>query len=389
MYRGKLSKLLQKEENLEKSTENLGLLGLLHLNKYEASLVIVGSVFYLLFWLFNFVNAIIIFGFIIGAWYISRPSEWLYRGVNNLRIYFGLREYIMGVLSAFAAIAAEIFIVSISVYYAYTQGVIELLEIAVLSTLFTMSFNILILGLLAIKVDSIPVALSEEELVREMGIINWTMMASFLLAFLALVKMIFSKGSVDNLIIPQAGAVMLPLSYVIYVYFLKDKAKVEKKRETKGDLTVRQAIIITIIGVVGSLLGSEMIVESSRLLLELNINEVTKFGNPVVIISLIIGISSAIHDLILNIFFTVKEQLSATVGNLVGSTIQLLLLILGILGIFIPLPLTDYIIYELLVLSTSLCFIRISISDKKVDDYDGALLVTLQILSLALLFQGF
>ncbi len=377
------------EEEAEKPPNSLSLLEALHVNKIELFIVIVGTIAYLLSWLYSYYTIALLLGFIVGSWFISRPSEWLYRGVNNLRIYFGLREYIMGVLSAFAAIAAEIFIVTISVYYAYVNGLMELVEIAVLSTLFTMSFNILILGLLAIKVDSIPVALSEEELVREMGIINWTMMASFLLAFLALIRMIFSNGNTEPLAIPPAGAVMLPLSYVVYIYFLKDKAKVEKKVKTKGDLTPRQATIVTILGVLGALIGSEMLVESSRLVLEMNIDTLRAIGNPIVIIALIIGIASAIHDLILNIFFTVKAQLSATVGNLIGSTLQLLLLILGIVGIFIPLPLTDYITYELIVISISLWFIRISISDKKIDDYDGALLVTLQVLSLALIFQGF
>ncbi len=381
--------LQETEEEAEKPPNSLGLLEALHVNKIEITIVGMGTAIYLVSWIYSYHTIMLLLGFIVGSWYISRPSEWLYRGVNNLRIYFGLREYIMGVLSAFAAIAAEIFIVVISLYYAYANGLMELVEIAVLSTLFTMSFNILILGLLAIKVDSIPVALSEEELVREMGIINWTMMASFLLAFLALIRMIFSNGNTDPLVIPPAGAVMLPLSYIIYIYFLKDKAKVEKKVKTRGDLTPRQAAIVTILGVLGALVGSEMLIESSRLVLEMNINMLRAVGNPVVIIALIIGIASAVHDLILNIFFTVRAQLSATVGNLIGSTLQLLLLILGIVGIFIPLPLTDYITYELLVISISLWFIRVSISDKKIDDYDGALLVTLQVLSLALLFQGF
>ena len=88
-------------------------------------------------------------------------------------------------------------------------------------------------------------------------------------------------------------------------------------------------------------------------------------------------------------FFTVKKQFSATVGNLVGTTLQLLLLIIGLVGVFVPLPLTNYITFELLVISISLWFIRISISDGKVDDYDGALLITLQILALALTIWGF
>lgn len=364
----------------------------MHLNRYEAAIVSVSTMIYLLVMVLRLTPLVIILGFVIGTWYISRPSEWLYKGVNNLRIHYGLKEYIMGVLSAFAAIAAEIFIVVLAIYYSFTRGLIELIEIAVLSTLFTMSFNISILGLIAIKVDKIPVALTEEELVREMGIINWTMMASFLLAFLAITRVIFTPVGQSNgdPVIPSLGALMLPVSYAIYIYALGGKAKSEKKTvSVEYELTVKQAIIITILGVIGTLIGSEMVVRSADMVLTMNRPFLESVGNPVVIIALVIGIAGAIHDLILNIFFTMREQLSATVGNLVGTSLQLLLLILGIIGVFVPLPLTDYITFELLVISISLWFLRISISDKKVDDYDGALLLTLQILALALVIQGF
>ncbi|MGQ4891213.1 MAG: hypothetical protein ACP6IP_01875 [Candidatus Njordarchaeia archaeon] len=378
------------ESDEEGSSKPKPLVNAFHVNKVEAALVIIVTIAYLSVLLLGIESLIIILGFIAGTWYISRPSEWLYKGVNNLRIHYGLKEYIMGVLSAFAAIAAEIFITVLSIYYAYTRGISELVEIAVLSILFTMSFNISILGLLAIKVDKIPVALSEEDLVREMGIINWSMMASLLLAFLAITRVIFASPSGPNgdTVIPSLGALMLPISYAIYIYALRGKAKVEKRIETKWELTVRQAVMVTIVGIVGTLIGSEMIVRSAEMVLVLNRPVLQSVGNPVVIIALVIGFVGAVHDLVLNIFFTMKEQLSATVGNLVGSSLQLLLLILGIVGVFVPLPLTDYITFELLVISISLWFIRISISDKKVDDYDGALLLTLQILALALVLQG-
>jgi len=378
-------------EGVSSSSRLKALQKMFTMDKKEALFVALTTILYIAFVLSGITQFIIIIGFILGSWYISRPSEWLYNGVNNLRIHMGLKEYLMGVLSAFAAIGAEIFIVTLSVYHAITGGLYELIEIAVLSTLFTMSFNILILGILAVKVEGIPVALTEDELIREMGIINWSMMASFLLVFMVITRVVFSDGLVanGNVFIPPMGAAMLPVSYMIYIYALGRKTKREKAMKAgTPTLTLKQAIIVTIGGVIGALAGSEMIITSSKLLLTINREAISVIGNPIIIISLIIGLAGAIHDLILNIFFTIKKQLSATVGNLIGTTIQMLLLLLGIVGIFVPIPLTDYITFELIVISFSLWFIRISISDRKIDDYDGALLITLQLLSFVLVLQG-
>ena len=360
------------------------------MSSIEFALISLLSLAYLFVYINHYEFMIILLGFILGGWLISRPSEWLYKGVNALRIHMGLREYLMGILSAFAAVAPEFFFVYLSVWYGYVMGITELIEIAILSTLFTMSLNLFILGTIAIRVDALPVGLTREDMVREMGIVNWTMMASFLLAFLALTKYITDGGSGASPTIPQFGALMLPISYAIYIYALGRKYSKKREEVREGtNLSFLQALFVVIMGAGGTLLGSEVLVEATMLSLSEGRAFIERLGDPVVIVSLVIAVAGAIHDFVLNFFFTVKKQFSATVGNLVGTTLQLLLLIIGLVGVFVPLPLTNYITFELLVISISLWFIRISISDGKVDDYDGALLITLQILALALTIWGF
>lgn len=79
----------------------------------------------------------------------------------------------------------------------------------------------------------------------------------------------------------------------------------------------------------------------------------------------------------------------ASVGNLLAGAIQLFMLVIGIVGIIVLIPITKYIAFQLMVISMSLYFYRQAIADKGLDRYEGAMLFLLQMFSLVLVIKGF
>jgi len=329
---------------------------------------------------------------LLGAWLVSRPSEWLAIGVGNIGKYLNLSEYAIGVLASLTAITGEITVVVFSFLLAYMTNQAIYIELAILATLYSISFNFITLGLLVFVKGKKIINVPEEVLSKELEIIDWTFIATMLIALLWMVNVLFvgSGASNQTLYLPREAAFLLPLGYLIYIanlrriHYVGGTSYIAEPR-----LSPLQSMFFTIISVMFIVAGGKLLTDTASILLVGKTSILAHYGDPLILTALILGGSSAIYDVIINLIFVSKGQVLASVGNLIGSVIQLIMLVIGIVGIFLPIPITQYVAFELAVIGLSLYFYRQAIADQGLDRYEGAMLFLLQLFSIALGARGF
>lgn len=327
---------------------------------------------------------------LLGAWLVSRPSEWLATAVNNLGKHFDFSEYVIGVITSLMVILGEIVLTVFFFYLAITSGEFILIELAIMTILYSMTFNFMVLGLIIAYKGGKLIAMPDAVLSKELEIIDWSMAASLLIAFLWISQAFMQKELSTIYYLPREVSFILPISYLVYtVNVRKVKYTSETSYISEPKLTVSESAFIIIVSSIMVILGGELLTDTARALLMNSSDILAEFGDPLILTALLIGAASAIYDAVLNLIFASRGQMLASVGNLLASAIQLLMLVIGTLGIIILIPITQYIAFQLIVISMSLYFYRQAVADKGLDKYEGAMLFLLQLFSLALVIKGF
>lgn len=146
------------------------------------------------------------------------------------------------------------------------------------------------------------------------------------------------------------GMVLIILSIIYFIYpviaEIKDIAETyrkDKKNKT-SDIKVCKSMLFIVLGVILLKYGGDFVVDYSiQIARMLNISER-------VIGLTIIAIGTALPELVTSIFAVIKKDTDLAVGNLVGSCVLNLLLILGIGAIITPLMFSNEFIQNLLIL---------------------------------------
>ena len=186
------------------------------------------------------------------------------------------------------------------------------------------------------------------------------------------------------------GIVLLLLCVLFFIYnfimakkgkeFDGDKTKISKKEEKK--ISIFRSIILIILGILGLKLGGDFVVENVRkLALELGISEK--------LVSLtIVAFSTSLPELITSITATKKGDEDMAIGNIIGSNILNILLIIGISSVISPINYSvSYNIDMYLLIGASFIFMLYPFIGKKntMTRFNGAIFVTTYIIYMILL----
>ena len=99
----------------------------------------------------------------------------------------------------------------------------------------------------------------------------------------------------------------------------------------------------------------------------------------IVIMAMIIGAAGALPEHGIAIIAAAKRKANIAIGNTLGGTIQVLLLIVGGVAIFLPLPLTAAVLLQFVTAAGSLWFLKRAMTDDhKVDIFEGAMILLMQ-----------
>lgn len=276
---------------------------------------------------------------VIGFVLLVLGAELLVRGSSNIASKFHIPEMLIGLtIVALGTSAPELIITVTSAFSGKTDLIIGN---AIGSNLCNLLF---ILGLMAIirpifidedaKKIHIPIAFLSVLVILFIEISHISSNPSFI-------------GRVDGIIL-----VILFLAYFTYPIFseIKDIRKAYKENmneESTKNIKIFVQIIFIIIGIVLLKFGGDFVVDySTEIAQALGISER-------VIGLTIVAIGTAMPELITSIIAIIRKDTDLAVGNLVGSCVLNLLLILGVGAIITPLEFSNEFTQNLILLAIS------------------------------------
>ncbi|MFW9832573.1 MAG: hypothetical protein ACFFEK_01125 [Candidatus Thorarchaeota archaeon] len=335
---------------------------------------------------------VIILGIIGGTWLAFRPSEWAVEGMESAAGHLGYTAYIAGMLSSLASNMPEAVISGIAAFDGWMTGNQDLLDIAVLSILIAAGFNMLLLGVTIIisTRGNEDMDVPEEAIKKDAVLIRWTFVALLCMFALGVMDMASTNAPVDPRF-PAAASFVLFLSYLIYAGALTtgDVVNNAKKPVTKASHSKRTAAILGVIGFIGIFFAGEILTHSVEMLLHDYSAVIGLIGNQVAIAALILGAAGALPEHGIAVIAARKGKVGLAVGNLIGGILQIVLLVMGGIGIFVPIPLDRYVLFQIMVIAGSLWFLKRAIADDhKLDFFEGAMIILLQAYVFVLLITG-
>lgn len=306
--------------------------------------------------------------------------------------HLGYTAYIAGMLSSLASNMPEAVISGIAAFDGWMTGNQDLLDIAVLSILIAAGFNMLLLGVTIIisTRGNEDMDVPEEAIKKDAVLIRWTFVALLCMFALGVMDMASTNAPVDPRF-PAAASFVLFLSYLIYAGALTtgDVVNNAKKPVTKASHSKRTAAILGVIGFIGIFFAGEILTHSVEMLLHDYSAVIGLIGNQVAIAALILGAAGALPEHGIAVIAARKGKVGLAVGNLIGGILQIVLLVMGGIGIFVPIPLDRYVLFQIMVIAGSLWFLKRAIADDhKLDFFEGAMIILLQAYVFVLLITG-
>lgn len=262
-----------------------------------------------------------IFLITIGFIFLIIGAEALVKGSSNIAKKFHIPEIIIGLtIVCIGTSLPELIITITSASKGYTDLIVGN---AIGSNLCNI---LLILGIAAILK---PVKVEKE-------IKNFHMPLAIFATILVLVIGNLSIGS-GKFIIGRLEGIILLILFAIYFSYpiiiaIKDILKVEhQKRKPRKDISVIKSILLIIIGGIMLKYGGDFVVETCESI-------ALYFGISERIIGLtIVAIGTALPELVTTIIATIQKDTSLALGNLIGSCMLNLWLIIGIGAVITPL----------------------------------------------------
>lgn len=198
------------------------------------------------------------------------------------------------------------------------------------------------------------------------------------------------EGVAFNSLSRGNGIVLLSL-FAIFMYYLVDTALKSRKAEGEAATTVEDSmlsdenkkerskemykdIFLGVLGLIGVVLGGDLVVESSK-------NIALALGMSEALVGLtIVAIGTSLPELVTSTIAALKGESDMAIGNVIGSNIFNLLLILGITSTIKPIAINSKMITDMIyLLIISLITYIFATSGKKTNKREGILLILLYV----------
>ena len=157
-----------------------------------------------------------------------------------------------------------------------------------------------------------------------------SVMVSILLLVLTFGSMLFGGNSKISRL---SGIILLVfcIAYIVSLIIATKKSNgVDESEETEEDIKVFNCIIKILFGIIGVVIGGQMVVDSAT-------NIATAFGMSQKLIGLtIVAVGTSLPELVTSIMAAIKGENDIALGNVFGSNIFNILLILGVSATITP-----------------------------------------------------
>ncbi|MBR4771562.1 MAG: calcium/sodium antiporter [Bacteroidales bacterium] len=305
--------------------------------------------------------------FIVGIACVVIGADWLVDGSVSIAKRSGISEYVIG--ATIVGIGTSMPELAVS-FFAALKGNADIAIGNVAGS--NMANTLLILGITALIS---PIAFTRQNLRRDIPI---TFGVSVLLALFALDTFIW-KSAANRIIRPEAIFLLLLFAGYMWLNFKQDKASAgpscEVPEETQEKpMGLFKSIAMIVIGLGLLVLGGNIFVDSGT-----NIAKALGVSDSLIAISMM-AVGTSLPELATCIIAAAKKNNQLALGNILGSNISNILLIVGVSGTVVPLNINAQSFISLMLLPASIVVLWLTsftFKRKTLDRFDGAILVLL------------
>ncbi len=296
---------------------------------------------------------------IVGFVLLIKGADWLVDGASALAKKFNISSLIIGLtIVSFGTSAPELVVNSIASLQKHSDIVFGNILGSNIANLF------LILGVSGLVY---PISVQSNTVWKEIPISLLAIIVLFVLANNFLWQQQFVVTRFD-------GLILLAL-FAAFMYYIYTNMKVESPNiddEQLINMSTYKIWGLIIIGMAGLILGGKLVVESA-------IDVAQKMGVSEKVIGLtIVAIGTSLPELVTSVVAAIKKNSDIALGNIIGSNIFNIFLILSISSLINPVHFNPSFNIELYLLSAGTFFVFIAMftgRKKKLDRWEAAILL--------------
>jgi len=310
---------------------------------------------------------------IVGFVLLIKGADWLVDGASSIASNFKVSKLLVGLtIVAFGTGAPELAVSFSSLINGST-------DILVGNVIGSNIINVLLL--IGIAAIIRPIKVNKDTVSKELPLL--------LLISTALIVLLLDVNLSEAIIntFSRADAIICLLFFCIFLYYLFSlarKNKAEIKKVDKPKYTLGKSFIFTILGLIGIVAGSQLVVNSASTI-------ATTIGISERIISLtIIALGTSLPELVTTIIAAKKGESDLLVGNIVGSNIFNICIVLALPVAFAGgITPNNFEIIDLVMLVISsilLCFL--ARRSHRISRFDGILMMIIFLLYYSFIIYG-
>ena len=294
---------------------------------------------------------------ILGLALIVYGADWLVDGASSLARRWGLSEFVIGLTIVGMGTSAPEMVVSV---IGAIQGNAD---VAVGNVIGSNIFNVLlILGITALI---LPIPVTRENIRRDVPL---NLFVTGLLILLGMKLSVFSIG--ENLLSRWDGALFL-LLFIAYLVFCFRSGKAEETPSVDAPGRKLWVSLLMVAGGLGALIiGGRLFVDNAT-----DIARLLGVSDKFIAVTILAG-GTSLPELATCVAAAIKKKGQLALGNVIGSNLFNILLILGTSAVITPLSFQDIDWVDLGVLALSALYLGTSVivgRRRVVDRLDGVL----------------
>ena len=305
---------------------------------------------------------ILIIGFIL----LIKGADIFVDGAAKIAKKFGIPSIIVGLTIVSLGTSAPELSVSLIASFEGNNG------ISIGNVLGSNIFNtLMVLGVTAIIM---PIVIKKNSVIKDY-IIN--IVVSIVLLVLTFGRVLLNKEAA----LTRISGIILLILCIIYTLYLIKSAKSRKEEEDfeeEEDIKILSCIIKIILGIIGIIAGGNLVVSSAS-------DIAYSFGLSDKLVGLtIVAVGTSLPELVTTMIASIKGENDIAIGNVLGSNIFNILLILGVSSSINAIPISSSLLIDILFLIVISIILGIFMfkgkKDKlKLDKLEGLILVLLYI----------
>lgn len=327
--------------------------------------------------------------FVISLVAMVKSADWMLAGAEKIGLAFGLSSFVVGVVIVGLGTS---FPEVVSSFAAILQGATEIVVANAVGS--NIANILLVIGLSAVVGGHLTVTKNLIDLE---------------LPLLAISTLLFLGTVMDGLVTRGESMLLLGLFIVYFSYTLfhtddpiaegQEHREIPKRTELPSRATRRLFFLpldsiengikkitfrdfaLLVVGVVGLVFGAKYLIDAV-----LKISEITQIGTGVIAL-VAVALGTSLPELLVSVRAAMQSKTEVALGNIFGSNVFNLLMVVGLPGIFVPLVLdanTLLLGVPVMVIATFI-FIISGIS-RRIHAYEGAMYLLLYVFFLGKLF---